>query len=754
MRENVSLITTRVIQIGLVALAFLLPVFFVPTTSEFYNFNKTTLLTIGVAILFLLWGAKMVAEQRVRITRTPLDVPLLIFLIIYILATVFSLDPNVSLLGWHPVFFGSLPSVAAVVILYFLATTHLDSTYRTWVTYALVASASLLAVAGIAGFIGQPLFSANWAQARNWTAAGDLNKLAFFLAMAIPLTISAALFVKETPYRYLFYVLAGVQIVSFILINSIPAYIVIAAGLFFVLLLSPKVEIKSEIRTALGILGAVAVAVLLVVNVKGLADNILKPFIISEDKATTITKPITLPLSAAWQTSARAVAERPVFGYGPATYGLIFPSFKPVTLNQVNTNNLWNIRFDEPSSGILNLLATTGVAGTIAFVLVVIFLIRSLISFSAGSNLIRSNTHILFLQGSLVAFLVGFIFFDFSAITTVAFILLAAIFFTAIRDWGSSLADEVDLQLVELRSGALRTVEPSERSKPNALSWVLFVPALLIFVAAAIYIWGTYRAEVYYYQAIIASQDASKANETHQKLVDAIRANPYRDTYRRSLLLTDFALARALSQKGKLTDQEQNTLQTLVGEAIDQGRVATGYEGRSLGSFQIKKQAGTSSFNVANWESLAAVYASIGGEVRQNAAVHAINTFSQGLSLDPTNPRLYEALGNVYFNNGDTDNAIKNFELSIRSKGDYASGHYSLAQAVKKKGDNPTRVAAELDATLQLLPSDSPDRNRVKKELDEAIAAAKKATPQAQQQKPATLTQPQTPPLSTSSATP
>jgi len=407
MRENVSLITTRVIQIGLVALAFLLPVFFVPTTSEFYNFNKTTLLTIGVAILFLLWGAKMVAEQRVRITRTPLDVPLLIFLIIYILATVFSLDPNVSLLGWHPVFFGSLPSVAAVVILYFLATTHLDSTYRTWVTYALVASASLLAVAGIAGFIGQPLFSANWAQARNWTAAGDLNKLAFFLAMAIPLTISAALFVKETPYRYLFYVLAGVQIVSFVLINSIPAYIVIAAGLFFVLLLSPKVEIKSEIRTALGILGAVAVAVLLVVNVKGLADNILKPFIISEDKATTITKPITLPLSAAWQTSARAVAERPVFGYGPATYGLIFPSFKPVTLNQVNTNNLWNIRFDEPSSGILNLLATTGVAGTIAFVLVVIFLIRSLISFSAGSNLIRSNTHILFLQGSLVAFLIG-----------------------------------------------------------------------------------------------------------------------------------------------------------------------------------------------------------------------------------------------------------------------------------------------------------------------------------------------------------
>ena len=130
MRENISIISVKIIQIGLVILAFLVPLFFLPTTSEFYNFNKTTLLIVGAFFLFFVWGARMAAELKVQMTRTPLDVPLLLFLGAYILASIFSLDPVISFLGWHPVFFGSLPSVAALVILYFLATTHLNSTYR------------------------------------------------------------------------------------------------------------------------------------------------------------------------------------------------------------------------------------------------------------------------------------------------------------------------------------------------------------------------------------------------------------------------------------------------------------------------------------------------------------------------------------------------------------------------------------------------------------------------------------------------
>ena len=130
MKENISILSFKTVQIGLVLLAFLIPIFFLPTTSEFYNFNKTTLLTVAAFFLFFVWGIRMVAERKVRMTRTALDIPLLIFLGVYTVATVFSIEPVVSCLGWHPVFFGSLPSMAALIITYFLATTHLDSTYR------------------------------------------------------------------------------------------------------------------------------------------------------------------------------------------------------------------------------------------------------------------------------------------------------------------------------------------------------------------------------------------------------------------------------------------------------------------------------------------------------------------------------------------------------------------------------------------------------------------------------------------------
>jgi len=142
---------------------------------------------------------------------------------------------------------------------------------------------------------------------------------------------------------------------------------------------------------------------------------------------------------------------------------------------------------------------------------------------------------------------------------------------------------------------------------------------------------------------------------------------------------------------------------------------------------------------------MAVFYANIGGQLRNDATVHAINTYSQASRLDPTNPRLYEALGNVYLNTGDVDNAIRNYEFSVSSKFDYVSGHYSLAQAVRQKGDNPARVVNELQFTLQLL-RDNAGANkdqiaRVEKELKEAQAKLKKSqqTQQTQRSEPLQL---------------
>jgi len=303
-KENVAILSAKIIQIGLVIIAFLIPVFFLPTTSEFYNFNKTTLLTVASFFLLAVWGVKMVAEGRVRITRTPLDLPLLIFLGAYILATIFSIDPILSVLGWHPVFFGSLPSVAAVVSLYFLASSHINSTYRQAIYAALAASASILALVAIVQYFGISILGTSWSAARSWTPAGDLNKLAPFLAVAVPFTISVAFIYRQTSTRYLYYALAVIQLLAFSLINSTLAYIPLLVAGLFALLFLPKLKFSSEEKSFFGVLVGVAVLVAVLTNISTFGNAILKPLINNEDKATSIAKPIRLPLSAAWQTSA------------------------------------------------------------------------------------------------------------------------------------------------------------------------------------------------------------------------------------------------------------------------------------------------------------------------------------------------------------------------------------------------------------------------------------------------------------------
>lgn len=679
----------------------------------------------------------MVAERKVRMTRTALDIPLLIFLGVYTVATVFSIDPVVSFLGWHPVFFGSLPSMAALIITYFLATSHLDSTYRKVLMIALTASASILAFVFIAYYFGHPLFGADWAQARTWTPAGDLNKLVAFLSISVPFSIALALQLKEGVGRYLVFALVALQVLAFALINSLSGYIILGSVVLLVLIFLPRLTLSQGEKIAFGSLGALLAVILLLVNITGTGNAVLKPLISGESNSVKINKPITLPLSAAWQTGAKSLANRPIFGSGPSTFGIIFPSFKPISLNAQNENNLWNIRFDEPGSGLLNILATTGIVGILAFLFIIVMLVRSVLKFAGRGEAARGRIEFVFLQAAMIAALISTLLFNLSTLNGLALILLIAIFYSSLRDWGSNLAGEVSLELVALRSGAIRQIE-GESKTPNSLAWVFFVPTFILFAAIVFLSWGTYVAEFYYQKAIVSSQK-NEGKNTRDNLVAAINANPYRDVYHRALLVTDLALARSLNQQGgKLTEEQQNTLLALIREAIDQGRIITGYEGRGLGSFQIKRVPGTATTNVANWESIATVYANIGGQLRNDAAVHAINTYSQAIALDPTNPRLYEALGNVYFNLGDLDNAIKSFERSVSAKPDFASGHYNLAQAVRRKGDNPARVVAELQATLSLLIEDTKqnkeNRERIEKELKEAKEVAAKAQPAQQQQ--------------------
>ena len=85
-------------------------------------------LTWGLAIIIAAsWFSKMLIEKRVYIQRTPLDIPILLFLLSQGIATLFSLDNRTSLFGYYSRFNGGFLSLLTYTFLYYAFVTNLLS---------------------------------------------------------------------------------------------------------------------------------------------------------------------------------------------------------------------------------------------------------------------------------------------------------------------------------------------------------------------------------------------------------------------------------------------------------------------------------------------------------------------------------------------------------------------------------------------------------------------------------------------------
>ncbi|MCK5123142.1 MAG: hypothetical protein KAQ87_03265 [Candidatus Pacebacteria bacterium] len=102
-------------------LAFLLPLFFLPFSLEIFEFNKTLLLFAISSLAFLVWIAKMIViDRKIVFVKTPLDIPIIIFIFLILLSTALSVDKISSVLGFYGRFSDSLMVYLSLAMLYFV----------------------------------------------------------------------------------------------------------------------------------------------------------------------------------------------------------------------------------------------------------------------------------------------------------------------------------------------------------------------------------------------------------------------------------------------------------------------------------------------------------------------------------------------------------------------------------------------------------------------------------------------------------
>lgn len=383
----------------------------------------------------------------------------------------------------------------------------------------------------------------------------------------------------------------------------------------------------------------------------------------------TTQKPLILPFQTGIQTGFAAISQdtnviKSIFlGSGFGTYLTDFTRFKPASYNADPT--LWSFIFFRSSSFVLELLATTGLLGFGAFLFLVFRIFRS------------GRPFLPLVVAVIAAFVLPFSF----TLLTLFFVLLAIFAVVLIHDKPEKFS-ESEFYLVTLKRGlfALRpegervNLNESERRYSRILPIAFFILALVVIGIPLVYA-GRYVASDLTFQRSLIAASQNNGLETYNLQNSAIQMFPYRDIYHRSFSQTNIALANSLASSQAGSDaspsaQLQQNITTLIQQSISEARAAVAI----------------SPLTAFNWNNLSSIYRSLIG-FGENADRFTVTTAQQAIALDPNNPQQYLDLGGVYFQLGLYDEAIRQFQIAINLKPDYANAYYNLGHALEEKGD-------------------------------------------------------------------
>lgn len=273
---------------------------------------------------------------------------------------------------------------------------------------------------------------------------------------------------------------------------------------------------------------------------------------------------------------------------------------------------------------------------------------------------------------------------------------------------------------------------------PAHLKAVQYGVLAVFVIAAAITLYGVgraYAAELTFFRSLQAAS-LNKGTETYNLQIQAIGYNPAIARYHLTYSQTNLAIASAITQGGTanqpktLTDQDRQTVTTLIQQSIREAKIAT----------QLAPA------NVFMWENLARIYQSLIG-VAQGSDTWTVAALQQAIALDPSNPILRLDVGGIYVAQKNYDTALQQFLVAAGLKPDYANAYYNIANVSRLMG-NTDRAIAALQTTLTLVKPDTSDYAKAQNELNDlqkqkaALPAIAPAKGQETLTKPPTSTAP------------
>ena len=136
----------KISKIFLYLSIFLIPIFFLPFTSQTFDFSKQILFSILILLSLFSYLISLFISGKAEINFNFLNIPILVFLFIYLLSTIFSLSPRESFFGFPLNTSQGFLTLFLFVIFYFLVSNLFKKEEIFWLFFPLLTSGSLLVI--------------------------------------------------------------------------------------------------------------------------------------------------------------------------------------------------------------------------------------------------------------------------------------------------------------------------------------------------------------------------------------------------------------------------------------------------------------------------------------------------------------------------------------------------------------------------------------------------------------------------------
>jgi tetratricopeptide (TPR) repeat protein len=738
----------RIIQSSFYLLFFLVPLVLTPFNYELFEYNKM-MLTYGLTVIITgSWMIKMVISKEIKIARTPLDLPILLFLFSQIVSTVFSIDRHVSLFGYYSRFNGGLLSTISYVLLYYAFVTNFPKEkIRKFLLFTL-SSGLLVSIYGILEHFG--IDKDIWVQDvqnRVFSTLGQPNWLAAYLAVLIPITLGIGLtnFTKKSAESNGRSQNAKVKSQNrYLNLKNIGILGYWVMGLLFY---STLLFTKSRS----GFLGFWAVFIIMgimiwittmslshfLTAVKKCDTNFVKEFflftciflfvaflfgtpfeqvnrftftqLINHQPPTTNHQPakpsgdsiIDIGITGSskireivWKGSLDVFKNYPLFGSGVETFAFSYYQFRP---KEHNMTSEWDFLYNKAHNEYLNYAATTGAFGLGSYLLIILVFvgwnIKNSIRYQVSGIRYKNkedknipNTYYVILNTALFSAWLSILITNFFGFSVV----VIQLFFFLIPAISFILAEDLkSLYLYKINNIIMKQFnnETITNRQIVIIFILLFVICYLLFVLARLWYADTLFASGYH------ASRSSDYTTAYQKLKEAISMNPEEPLYYDELSIPAAYLSIALD------DEKESTLSgQLKEEAIIASDIAVS----------------NSWHNVNYWKNQTRLYYAL-AQLDEKYLLRALNALEKAKLLSPTDPKIGYNLALIYDKMGKKKEAIETLIQATELKTDYRDAYYALAFLYDK---NKEKQKAK-EALSYILTRLNPNDEEAKKKLEE-----------------------------------